>query len=336
MKTAFIFPGQGAQAVGMGKDVYEAFAAAKAVFDAAERVTGLPLKKLCFEGPEDQLNRTDIAQPAIFTVSAAMLACMDSLLDPQRVEAMRPAFMAGLSLGEYTALYAANMIDFEDALRLVARRGAAMQAAATAMPSGMVSVVGLDEAKANELCQAAAGGEVLTCANFNCPGQIVISGVIDACKRAEAMAKDFGASGAIPLKVAGAFHSAIMQPGADELGKALEAVNFRRPSARPISNDRNVLANPAFGQDFAAATTQVVANVDAQPYACEACVKGKLLAQLTGPVRWQQSMEYLLAQGVERFYEIGPGRVLAGLMRRINRRTEVINVNSKETIEKLQ
>jgi [acyl-carrier-protein] S-malonyltransferase len=281
-----------------------------------------------------------------------MLACMDSLLSPEKVEAMRPAFMAGLSLGEYTALYAADMIDFEDALRLVARRGAAMQSAATAVPSGMVSVVGLDEAKANELCQAAAGGQVLTCANFNCPGQIVISGAIDACKRAEAMAKDFGASGAIPLKVAGAFHSAIMQPAADELGKALAAVHFRKPRGTGVppvgssvgggrkeyeeTHGRDAHATPVFGQDFAAATTQVVANVDASPLACEGCVKGKLLAQLTGPVRWQQSMEYLLAQGVERFYEVGPGRVLAGLMRRISRRTEVINVNSREAIEKLQ
>jgi [acyl-carrier-protein] S-malonyltransferase len=333
--TAFIFPGQGAQAVGMGKDIYEAFAAAKVVFDTAEQVSGLPLKKLCFEGPEDQLHRTDIAQPAIFTVSAAMLACMDSFLAPQQVEAMRPTFMAGLSLGEYTALYAADMIGFEDALRLVTRRGAAMQSAATAVPSGMVSVVGLDEAKANELCQAAAGGGVLTCANFNCPGQIVVSGAIGACQRAEAMAKDFGASGAIPLKVAGAFHSAIMQPAADELGKALAAVNFRKPRGLPVSADRSAPATVAFGQEFAAAGTQVVANVDAQPYACEACVKGKLLAQLTGPVRWQQSMEFLLAQGVERFYEIGPGRVLAGLMRRISRRTEVININSREAIEKI-
>ncbi len=316
MKTAFIFPGQGAQTIGMGKDLYEAFPAAKAVFDQAEEITRLPLKKLCFEGPETDLAKTDVCQPAIFTVSAAMLACIDNLLGPQKVEALRPAFMAGLSLGEYTALYAADMIDFQDALRLVARRGAAMQAAATAVPSGMVAIIGLDEAKANELCAAAAEGQPLTCANFNCPGQIVISGAIDACKRAEARATEFGASAAKALEVAGAFHSAIMAPAAAELSKALEAVQFRSPRGL-------------------AATTTVVANVDAQPYADAGAIKCKLLAQLTGAVRWQQSMEYLLAQGVEKFYEIGPNRVLAGMMRRINRKAEVVSLNSRESIEKL-
>lgn len=319
----------------MGKDLYEAFAAARPVFDAAEAITGLPLKKLCFEGPEDELSRTDVAQPAIFTVSAAMLAVMDSLLDPDKVTALRPTYMAGLSLGEYTALFACDMLSFEDAIRLVARRGAAMQAAATAVPSGMVSVMGLDEAKANELCKAAAGGEILTCANFNAAGQIVLSGAIEACRRAEAMAKDFGASGAIPLKVAGAFHSEIMAPAAQELASALAAASFRMPQGNAPASDRAAAPSPAWAQEFAAADTKVVANVDAQPYDSPAQVAGRLRAQLTGAVRWQQSMEYLLAHGVERFYEIGPGRVLAGLMRRINRKAEVVGVNSRQAVEAL-
>lgn len=292
----------------MGKDLYEAFPAARTVFDTAEQVSGLALKQLCFEGPEDQLARTDVCQPAIFTVSAALLAVLGEVVPAEK--AIKPEFMAGLSLGEYTALYAADCLDLKATLGLVARRGAAMQAAATAVPSGMVSIVGLDEAKANELCQAAAGGQVLTCANFNCPGQIVISGSIEACQRAEAKAKEFGASGAIPLKVAGAFHSQIMAPAAEELGKALAGVNFRPGKS------------------------QVVSNVDAQPHG-DASPAGKLMDQLVKPVRWQQSMEYLLKAGVERFYEIGPGRVLAGLMRRIDRKAEVVSINGREAIEKL-
>lgn len=319
----------------MGKDLYEALGAAKALFDRAERVSGLPIKRLCFEGPEDELNRTDNAQPAIFTVSAAMLACLDSLLERPKVEALRPAFMAGLSLGEYTALYAADMIDFDQALTLVTRRGAAMQAAATVVPSGMVAILGLDEPKARELCGAAADGQVLSCANFNCPGQIVISGQLDACKRAEGRAKEFGAMGATPLKVAGAFHSALMAPAAERLSKALADAKFRLARGLAPSDDRAAPPDGAWGQEFASVQTQVVANVDAQPYCCEGSVPGKLLAQLTGAVRWQQSMEFLLAQGVEKFYEIGPGRVLAGFMRRIHRKAEVVSVNSRESLEKL-
>ncbi len=311
MKTAFLFPGQGAQHVGMGRDIYEALAAAKRIFDQAEDITRLPIKKLCFEGGQDELARTDISQPAIFTVSAAMLQCLRDLLSPRQEAKIAPACLAGLSLGEYTALYAAGAMDFETALRLVTRRGQAMQAAASAVPSGMVSVLGLDEAKTGELCAAAAQGEVLVCANFNAPGQIVVSGQAGACRRVEAKAGDFGASGAAALKVAGAFHSPLMQPAADQLAEALAQARLADPHG------------------------QVLANVDALPYNGAAEIADKLLRQLVSPVRWQQSMEYMLAQGIERFHEIGPGRVLRGLARRINRKAEVTCINSREALEKL-
>lgn len=311
MKTAFLFPGQGAQVVGMGEDVYRQIAAAKDIFDQAEAVTGLEIKKLAFEGPEDRLDRTDIAQPAIFTVSAAILAAIESLLAPEQYETIRPTFLAGLSLGEYTALYAAGAMDFETGVKLVARRGELMQQAATVIASGMVSVMGLDEDQARKLCDAAGEEQVLTCANFNCPGQIVLSGQQDACRRAIDLAQQFGASGAVLLKVAGAFHSEIMAPAAEQFAQALADVQFTQPAAT------------------------VIANVDAKPYATAGEIKEKLLAQLTSPVRWAQSMEYLLAQGMQTPYEVGPGRVLAGLMRRIDRKTRVISVNSLASAEKL-
>jgi len=311
MKTAFLFAGQGAQTVGMGKDLCEVFPAARRIFDQAEEVSHLPLRKLCFEGPAERLARTDIVQPAILTVSAAVFAVMDDLLGPERSELLRPAYMAGLSLGEYTALYAAGAMDFEAAVRLVARRGELMQRAAAARPSGMISIIGLDEAKAGELCRAAAGGQVLSCANFNCPGQIVLSGEHGACRRAADLAAGFGATAAVPLKVAGAFHSELMASATDGLAEVMEIVTFATPMV------------------------PVIANVDAAPYSGAEDIKTKLLAQLTSPVRWQQSMEFMLAEGVEKFYEIGPGRVLAGLMRRINRRADITSLNCRGAIEKL-
>jgi [acyl-carrier-protein] S-malonyltransferase len=335
MKTAFLFPGQGAQQVGMGRDVYSSFAAARTIFDLAETVTGLPLKRLCFEGPQEELSRTDVCQPAIFTVSAALLACLNDRLSPSQAQALRPAYMAGLSLGEYTALYAADMIDFQDALRLVAVRGAAMQRAATAVPSGMLAVVGLDEPRAGALCAQAAQGQVLVPANFNAPGQVVLSGHAEACRRAEGLAKDFGASGATALQVAGAFHSPLMAPAAEQLAKALEGLSFRPPRRRPIGEERAAGAEPSDGQGFAANGAEVVANVDAKPHGFNGAVQSRLLEQLTRPVRWQQSMEFLRSQGVRRFYEIGPGRVLAGLLKRLDRRADIVCVNSNEGLEKL-
>ena len=295
----------------MGRDLYEAFPAARRVFEEAEAATGLPLKRLCFEGPQEDLSRTDVCQPAIFTVSAAALAVLGEMLGPEQLEAIRPAYMAGLSLGEYTALYAADAVDLQPAVRLVARRGELMQEAAAAVPSGMVSVIGLDEPRAQRLARAASGGQPLACANFNCPGQIVLSGAIDACRRAERLAAAFGASGTVSLKVAGAFHSEIMAPAAEKLAEELGSVEFRDPNV------------------------PVVANVDGQPYAHADEIRQKLLAQLTSAVRWQQSMEFLLADGAERFYEIGPGRVLAGLMRRTHRRADFTSLNSSAAVEKV-
>lgn len=310
-KTAFLFPGQGSQAVGMGKDLCEAVPAASAIFDRAEQATSLPLRKICFEGPEEELSRTDIAQPAIFTVSAAMLAVMEEMLSQEQFQAISPTHVAGLSLGEYTALYVAGAMDFETGVKLVARRGALMQEAAEAVESGMVSLIGLDEDKARELCLAAAQGQVLTCANFNCPGQIVISGELDACKRAEAMATEHGARMAVALKVAGAFHSELMAPAAAKLAHALSEIEFKEPKL------------------------QVLANADADYISSAADIPNRLLAQLTSPVKWQQSIEKLLANGVEKYYEIGPGKVLTGLMRRIDRRADMTCVNSAEGVEKL-
>ncbi|MBS3733935.1 MAG: ACP S-malonyltransferase [Phycisphaerae bacterium] len=331
---AFVFPGQGAQHVGMGRDVYEALAPARAVFDRAEQVTGLELTKLCFEGPGEQLSRTDVAQPAIFTVSAAMLASLGGQLDPPRVAALKPRWMAGLSLGEYTALFAAGMIDFDSALKLVTLRGRAMQDAATGSPGGMVAVMGLDEGPAEQLCRAAAEGQELTCANFNCPGQIVLSGERAACERAAEMSEQFGAKGAKLLDVAGAFHSGFMAPAADELAKALAAVSFRAPQAGP-EIARDAPAAPQVAQQFADVDAAVIANVDARPYADAGEVPGKLLRQLTSPIRWQQSMAFAVEQGARRFYEIGPGKVLRGLLRRIDRNVECTCVNGLDAVEKL-
>jgi [acyl-carrier-protein] S-malonyltransferase len=307
-KTAFLFPGQGAQYVGMGKDVHDAHPAAAAIFEKAEEISGLPIKQLCFDGPDEDLARTDHAQPCIFTVSAALLACMSEKMTHP------PDYMAGLSLGEYTALYAAGMLSFEDAMKLVVRRGAAMQAAAQTRPSGMVAIMGLDEEAAEKLCEAAREGQILTPANFNCPGQIVLSGENEACQRAADKADEFGARGATVLNVAGAFHSEIMAPAAEKLSQALNDIAVSAPR------------NP---------NTKIICNVDAKATADPETTKSNLLAQLTGAVRWQQSMEMLLADGVTEFYEIGPGKVLAGLMRRIDRKTKVTLVNSLATLEAL-
>ena len=293
----------------MMADLAEASPAAKAVFRRADELLGFSLSGLCFTGPPERLNATDISQPAIFVCSAAALAAMTESL-AGRLGA--PVMLAGLSLGEYTALYAAGAIDFGPALRLVALRGQLMQQAAEQCPSGMVSILGLDEAKVLELCRAAVGnGGCLVPANFNCPGQIVVSGDLASCQKAAELAGSFGASGAVPLEVAGAFHSPFMQPAADQLAEAIRNVEIRPPR------------------------WPVLSNVDAAVHGEPESIRRKLVHQVTSPVRWEQSVRAMLSAGVTGFVEIGPGRVLAGLMRRIDRAAAVRSVNSADSLAKL-
>jgi len=309
MKTAFLFPGQGAQAIGMGADVARAFPPAAAVFQKANDILGFDLRRICLEGPADRLDTTTISQPAIFTASAAILEVIRTV--PAAGD-LKPDVAAGLSLGEYTALYAAGILRFDDALILVHKRGQAMQAAADATDGAMVSIIGLDEQKVNELCVEAREGGLLEPVNFNCPGQIVLSGAKAPCRRAEQLAPKYGAIKAVPLAVAGAFHTEMMAPAAETLKKALADTHIAEPAA-----------------------VKTIANISAEYYKTAAEVKLGLAKQLTSPILWQKCMERLLADGIEDFYEIGPGRVLTGLMKRINRKAKVINLSTAESIKQL-
>lgn len=306
MKTAFIFPGQGAQFIGMGKDLAEAVPEVAAIFEKANSIVGYDLKSICFDGPVDKLNSTTISQPAIFTVSAALLDCIKTKTN------LQPEVTAGLSLGEYTALYAAGIVSFEDALRLVQKRGQAMQAAADSTEGSMVSIIGLDEENIAKLCAEAAQGETLLGVNFNCPGQIVVSGTKPACRRVEQLAEKYGAMKAIPLAVAGAFHTVMMKPAADSLAKALNQAKLSEPT-----------------------NIKVIANINAEYYKSATEISLGLQKQLVAPILWQKCIEKLLADGIEQFYEIGPGKVLTGLMKRINRKANIINVSDQLSLNKL-
>lgn len=306
MKTAFLFPGQGAQNVGMGKDVAEAAPEAAEVYARASDVLGFDIAALCFEGPAERLNTTAMSQPAIFVTSVALLEALKTRSE------LTPDITAGLSLGEYTALYAAGVMSFEEGLRLVAERGRAMQAAAEASEGGMVSIISMAADHVQALCEQASQGEPLQPANFNCPGQIVISGSKAACERAEVLAMEMGAAKAIKLQVAGAFHTDLMAPAAQALGRALEGCTLSDPA--PI---------------------RVMSNTSSDYYPDTDAVRPGLVKQLTSAILWQGCMEKLLAEGVDTFYEIGPGRVLTGLMRRINRKTRVNNISSLKSLEDL-
>jgi len=307
MKSAFIFPGQGAQTVGMGKDIAKAFPDAANLFEIADKIAGFELSRICFEGPAERLNTTACSQPAIFVTSAAIL---QAVRNTAAAENLVPDVAAGLSLGEYTALYAAGLLAFEDALKLVIKRGLAMQDAAEQNPGSMVSIIGLDQRQVEQLCEKAAQGELLRPVNFNCPGQIVISGAISACKRAEKLAPEFGAIKAVTLQVAGAFHTEMMAPAAQALTNALQDCKIEDPGR-----------------------TRVIANISAEYYQNADQIKQGLAKQLTNPILWQMSVEKLIADGIEQFYEIGPGRVLTGLMKRINRKARITNLSTLQALQ---
>ncbi len=300
-RIAFLFPGQGAQTVGMGQRLAESVPAARQLYDRAGEILGYDLAKLCFEGPAEQLDSTVYSQPALFTTS---LAALESLRaeSPEVVLACEAA--AGLSLGEYTAMVFAGVMEFEDGLRLVQKRGAAMQEAADATPSGMVSILGLERVEVEALCEKARQDEILEIANLLCPGNIAVSGTNAACEAVAEMAEPAGAMKAVPLAVAGAFHTEIMQPAVEQLAAALADVPMQKPKI------------------------PVVSNVDAQPHDDPEEIRQLLIRQVVSPVQWEDSMRYLLAKGFDQFYEVGPGRVLRGLLRRIDRKTACQSVGT--------
>jgi [acyl-carrier-protein] S-malonyltransferase len=309
-KTAFLFPGQGAQYVGMGKDLAETYPEARALYGQADAILGFALSEICFEGPEDRLTATDVSQPAILVTSLAALAAMQTT---EAGRAIRPEAAAGLSLGEYTALVAAGAIAFEDAVRVTHLRGKYMQEACDAQASGMVSLIGVDPAGAEKICEAARPAGIIWPANYNCPGQVVVSGVQAACDEVVEIAEAHGAQRAVPLTVAGGFHSPLMAPARENLAPHLRGLRVAEP-AMPV-----------------------VANVTGDYYPGPVQVADLLARQVDGPVRWQQGIERLLADGFDRFYEIGPGRVLTGLLKRIDRRVgrAAVTVGTAGDIENL-
>jgi [acyl-carrier-protein] S-malonyltransferase len=299
-RNAFLFPGQGAQAVGMGRALAEKLPAARALYGEAAAVLGYDLADVCFNGPKERLDSTVVSQPALFVTSLAALEALKAQ-DPQA--AADCTATAGLSLGEYTALVFAGAMTFADALRVVKARGEAMQAASDARPGGMVAVLGLEPPAVEELCAAARGNDVLQIANLLCPGNVVVSGSRAACEAVEKLAEAKGGR-TVRLAVAGAFHTDLMKPADEKLAAALAGVTMHTPRV------------------------PVWSNVDARPHADPEEIRGLLVRQVVSPVRWEETVRGLLAAGCDRFYELGPGRVLAGLLKRVQRKAECVNVGA--------
>lgn len=280
---AYVFPGQGSQFSGMGKDLYENNAQARALFDKANEILGFEITKVMFEGTDEELKQTNVTQPAIF---------LHSVILASTVADFAPEMVAGHSLGEFSALVAAGALSFDDALRLVAQRAAAMQRACELTPSTMAAVLGLDDEKIEQIC-ASVEDEVVVAANFNCPGQVVISGSHEGVRLAGEKLKEAGAKRVLPLPVGGAFHSPLMEPAREELAAAIENTQFTEPRC-PIYQ-----------------------NVNAQAATDVATIKANLISQLTAPVRWTQSVKNMVADGATEFVECGPGKVLQGLVKKI-------------------
>lgn len=305
MKLAYIFPGQGSQYVGMGKSLSENFKAAKETFDEADEALGFSISGLCFNGPEAGLKLTSNTQPAILTTSIAALRVLSSETP------LRPSVLTGHSLGEYTALVASEVLTFPDAVRLVTARGRFMDEAVPAGTGAMAAILGMQKDKVEQLCKESAKGEVVAPANFNCPGQIVISGNTDAVNRAVELAKSWGAK-AVPLAVSVPSHSPLMEPAGIRLAKELEKIHVKD------------LKYP------------VISNADAEPYPSKDNVASLLIKQLSRPVRWEESVARAVSAGVETFIEIGPGKVLCGLLKRINKELKSFNVEDVDSFKNVQ
>lgn len=289
---AFVFPGQGSQFVGMGKDLYETSPLAKELFDKADAILGFKITEIMFAGTDEQLKETKVTQPAVFLHSVISALCMG--------KAFEPSMVAGHSLGEFSALVASGALSFEDGLRLVAARANAMQKACEANPGTMAAIIGLSDGQVEEICkEVSAGGKVVIPANYNCPGQLVISGDVEAVNAACEKLKEAGARRALPLKVGGAFHSPLMQPAQEELQEAIETTSFNTPKC------------------------PVYQNVDAKPHTDPAEIKQNLIAQLTSSVRWTASVQQMIADGADDFTECGPGQALQGMIGRIDRNVAV-------------
>lgn len=291
---AYVFPGQGAQYVGMGKDLYDNSAEAKELFEKANEILGFRITDLMFEGTDEDLKQTKVTQPAIFLHSV--------LLAKSLGDDFKPEMVAGHSLGEFSALVAAGAMDFEDGLKLVAQRAMAMQKACEIEPSTMAAIVGLEDNVVEEVCEAIE--EVVVAANYNCPGQLVISGSFAGIDKACEILTEKGAKRAIKLPVGGAFHSPLMEPARAELAEAIDATQFKAP------------------------VCPVYQNVDAKPVTEAAVIKENLIAQLTAPVKWTQTVKNMITDGVSSFTEVGPGKVLQGLVKKVDRRMPTEGVNS--------